>query len=114
MAKKITNLDGETAETLDAPETRPETTEPPSPDPDPEKEVSQAQAPADPEPQAAKPAEVGKPSDRLPEHADRILRANSSYAELYIDPQGGTFTANTPPALRRTATLYKNPYHKRP
>ncbi len=53
-------------------------------------------------------------SETIPDHADRILRTLTGYAELYIDPQGGTFTVDSPPALRAAATRYTNPHYKRP
>ena len=66
----------------------------------------------------ASPAEGEKPvagvPATIPDHADRILRTLTGYAELYIDPQGGTFTVDSPPALRAAATRYTNPYYKRP
>lgn len=41
-----------------------------------------------------------------------ILSAFPSYASLYIDNQGGLYTADTPEKIRGNAVLYKNPYHK--
>ena len=56
-------------------------------------------------------AAAGVPAT-IPDFADRILRTLTGYTELYIDPQGGTFTVDSPPALRTGATRYTNPYHK--
>ena len=45
---------------------------------------------------------------------DRILKTYTNYSSLYIDFHGGTFTVDTPPAFRSDATLYQNPYYKKP
>lgn len=60
-----------------------------------------------------KPKEEKSPQ-QIPKHAEHILKTFSNYPELYIDFQGGTFTANTPPAFRSNATLYTNPYFTKP
>jgi hypothetical protein len=75
---------------------------------------TEAPTPEVPAPKTGKKPEAEKPAGTIPEHIDRILKVNSTYAQLYIDPHGGTFTVNTPPAFRSTATLYTNPYYKRP
>ena len=43
-------------------------------------------------------------------HILAILKKFSSYESLYIDTHGGTYTTNTPAAIRGKAVLYKNPY----
>ena len=43
-------------------------------------------------------------------HILAILKKFPSYESLYIDTHGGTYTPNTPAAIRGKATLYKNPY----
>ena len=43
-------------------------------------------------------------------HILAILKKFPTYETLYIDTHGGTFTPNTPAAIRGKATLYKNPY----
>ena len=43
-------------------------------------------------------------------HILAILKKFPTYEALYIDTHGGTFTPNTPAAIRGKATLYKNPY----
>lgn len=40
-----------------------------------------------------------------------LLKKFPAYASLYIDAHGGTFTPDTPPAIRGKAELYKNPYY---
>lgn len=68
-----------------------------------------------PEPKA-EAKETKKPRVEMvtPDYADRLLKAYSNYPELYVDAQGGTFTVDTPPAFRSNATLYQNPYYKKP
>lgn len=46
------------------------------------------------------------------EYTLNILRAFPTYASMYIDHQGGTYTPDTPERIRGNAVLYKNPYHK--
>lgn len=55
-----------------------------------------------------------KVEQEIPEHAHRILKSFSGYRELYIDLHGGTFTVDTPPSFRTNATLYTNPYYRKP
>lgn len=43
-------------------------------------------------------------------HILAILKKFPTYESLYIDTHGGTYTPNTPAAIRGKATLYKNPY----
>ena len=43
-------------------------------------------------------------------HILAILKKFPAYESLYIDTHGGTYTPNTPAAIRGKATLYKNPY----
>ena len=43
-------------------------------------------------------------------HILAILKMFPTYESLYIDTHGGTYTPNTPAAIRGKATLYKNPY----
>ena len=43
-------------------------------------------------------------------HILSILKKFPTYESLYIDTHGGTYTTNTPAAIRGKATLYKNPY----
>ena len=43
-------------------------------------------------------------------HILAILKKFPAYEALYIDTHGGTYTPNTPAAIRGKATLYKNPY----
>jgi hypothetical protein len=135
MAKKITQTEGEAqpldlqpdnaGQTSPVSETAPDTTTETAVKTEVETVLAnEAEASASPTPapaptpastsKAEKKSEAAKPSSVIPEHIDRILRTNSAYAELWIDLQGGTYTVNTSPALRGTATLYTNPYHKRP
>ncbi len=108
MAKKITNTEGEVVET---PDLQPEKTEQPAPVPEPSQETP---ATPDPEPEPKKKAETKETAQAIPEYADRILKRLTNYPELYIDPQGGTFTVDSPPAFHSTATRYTNPYFKQP
>lgn len=43
-------------------------------------------------------------------HILATLKKFPAYESLYIDTHGGTFTPNTPAAIRGKAVLYKNPY----
>ena len=43
-------------------------------------------------------------------HILAILKKFPAYESLYIDTHGGTYTPNTPAAIRSKAVLYKNPY----
>lgn len=63
--------------------------------------------------------ETPKTEDKLPTNEEQreadphilaILKKFPTYEALYIDTHGGTYTPNTPAAIRGKATLYKNPY----
>lgn len=63
--------------------------------------------------------ETPKTEDKLPTNEEKreadphilaILKKFPNYESLYIDTHGGTYTPNTPAAIRGKATLYKNPY----
>lgn len=63
--------------------------------------------------------ETPKTEDKLPTNEEKreadphilaILKKFPTYEALYIDTLGGTYTPNTPAAIRGKATLYKNPY----
>lgn len=41
-----------------------------------------------------------------------ILKTNPKYSELYIDKQGGTYSPDTLPNIRKSAIRYKNPFYK--
>lgn len=43
-----------------------------------------------------------------------VLKAFPMYEFLYVDKRAGSYTTDTPKAIRRNATLYKNPYFKKP
>lgn len=109
MAKKITNTEAPAPETKSEPMATQETVEQgvnafeePAPDEEPEK-------PQSPEPEEGGP---GKPEKDMPGYTEKILKIFSNYPQLYIDYYGGTFTVDTPPIFRSSATLYQNPYHK--
>ena len=108
MAKKITNTE---IEAVEHPDLQPENPEQPAPVPEQPQEIPETPEPA---PEPKKKAETKESAQAIPEYADRILKRLTSYSELYIDPQGGTFTVDSPLAFHRTATLYSNPYYKRP
>lgn len=63
--------------------------------------------------------ETPKTEDKLPTNEEKreadphilaILKKFPAYESLYIDTHGGTYTPNTPAAIRGKAVLYKNPY----
>lgn len=63
--------------------------------------------------------ETPKTEDKLPTNEEKreadphilaILKKFPTYEALYIDTHGGTYTPNTPAAIRGKATLYNNPY----
>lgn len=59
------------------------------------------------------PAETEKKTvaeTAIPPHALELLKKYPRYESLYIDTHGGTYTPNTPAAIRGKAVLYKNPY----
>ena len=41
-----------------------------------------------------------------------VLQAFPAQKSLWVDRHGGAFTADTPPAIRSNAVLYKNPFYK--
>ena len=49
-------------------------------------------------------------SEETNPHILAILKKFQTYESLYIDSHGGTYTPNTPAAIRGKAVLYKNPY----
>ena len=54
--------------------------------------------------------EVTQESEEPNPHILATLKKFPAYELLYIDTHGGTYTPNTPAAIRGKATLYKNPY----
>ena len=63
--------------------------------------------------------ETSKTEDKQPTNEEKreadphilaILKKFPTYEALYIDTHGGTYTPNTPTAIRGKAVLYKNPY----
>lgn len=42
----------------------------------------------------------------------KTLQSYSDYATLYVDAQGGAYTADTPVVVRKHAKLYKNPFYE--
>lgn len=69
-----------------------------------------------PEPEAPTPKKVQKPEPTpTPEPDDLVLdvlRSFAGYETLYVDRHGGAFSADTPPAIRAGAVLYRNPFYK--
>ena len=57
-----------------------------------------------------KQTDVVKEIEELNPHILATLKKFPAYESLYIDTHGGTYTPNTPAAIRGKATLYKNPY----
>ena len=98
MAKKII-----TEETPKADEQVIQTTE--------EVQAATTEIPAEETPQTEnKQDELAKESDEPNPHILATLKKFPAYESLYIDTHGGTYTPNTPAAIRGKAVLYKNPY----
>lgn len=67
-------------------------------------------APAEPE----QPAEVNHQGAQAPDaHVLELLKKFPGYPSLYIDAHGGTFSPDTPAAIRGKAVLYENPFYNR-
>ncbi len=59
-----------------------------------------------------KPEKVGtNPEESTNPHILDMLKKFPAYESLYIDSHGGTFSPDTPAAIRRDAVLYKNPFY---
>lgn len=43
--------------------------------------------------------------------ASELLKKFPGYPSLYIDAHGGTFSPDTPAAIRGKAVLYENPFY---
>lgn len=105
MAKKIN--------TEEAPKTEEQTVAPVE-----TAEIQTESAEMQPEEEAEKPTQVTPAETEketvagtaIPPHALELLKKYPRYESLYIDSHGGTFTPNTPAAIRGKAELYKNPY----
>lgn len=105
MAKKIN--------TEEAPKTEEQTVAPVE-----TAEIQAESAEMQPEEEAEKPTQVTPAETEketmsetaIPPHALELLKKYPRYESLYIDSHGGTFTPNTPAAIRGKAELYKNPY----
>ena len=74
------------------------------------------QSPKEPVKEKGTPVKEPKKSTtektEIPEHVTRVLKAFSTYPELYIDVHGGAFAPDSSANVRGNATLYKNPYFK--
>lgn len=57
-----------------------------------------------------KQTDVVKEIEEPNQHILATLKKFPAYESLYIDAHGGTYTPNTPAAIRGKAVLYKNPY----
>ena len=98
MAKKIS-----TEETPKADEQVTQTAE--------EVQAATTEIPAEETPQTEnKQDEVAKKTEDPNPHILATLKKFPAYESLYIDAHGGTYTPNTPAAIRGKAVLYKNPY----
>ena len=97
MAKKIT-----TEETPKADEQLIQTTE--------EVETATTEIPAEETLQTENKQPTNEEKRETDPHILAILKKFPTYEALYIDTHGGTYTPNTPAAIRGKATLYKNPY----
>ena len=69
-----------------------------------------AETPAEETPQTENKQPTNEEKREADPHILAILKKFPAYETLYIDTHGGTFTPNTPAAIRGKATLYKNPY----
>lgn len=60
----------------------------------------------------AKPEEKEHVEKRMPDaFASELLKKFPGYPSLYIDSHGGTFSPDTPAAIRGKAVLYENPFY---
>ena len=69
-----------------------------------------AETPAEETPQTENKQPTNEEKREADPHILAILKKFPAYESLYIDTHGGTYTPNTPAAIRGKATLYKNPY----
>lgn len=69
-----------------------------------------AETPAEETPQTENKQPTNEEKREADPHILAILKKFPTYESLYIDTHGGTYTPNTPAAIRGKATLYKNPY----
>ena len=69
-----------------------------------------AETPAEETPQTENKQPTNEEKREADPHILAILKKFPTYEALYIDTHGGTYTPNTPAAIRGKATLYKNPY----
>ena len=69
-----------------------------------------AETPAEETPQKENKQPTNEEKREADPHILAILKKFPAYESLYIDTHGGTYTPNTPAAIRGKATLYKNPY----
>ncbi|RHH14381.1 hypothetical protein DW228_06160 [Bacteroides fragilis] len=65
-----------------------------------------------PEPVRKVKQERSQPEEELEPLVKDILRAYSKYEMLYIDKNGGVYSPDTLPVVRRNAILYTNPFYK--
>lgn len=62
----------------------------------------------------AAPAEENHQGAQAPDaHVLELLKKFPGYPSLYIDAHGGTFSPDTPAAIRGKAVLYENPFYNR-
>lgn len=59
-------------------------------------------------------ADASKENECTPPRILDLLKKYPAYESLYIDSHGGTYTPDTPAAIRGKAVLYKNPYFNEP
>lgn len=69
-----------------------------------------AETPAEETPQTENKQPTNEEKREADPHILAILKKFPAYESLYIDTHGGTYTPNTPVAIRGKAVLYKNPY----
>ena len=68
------------------------------------------ETPAEETPQTENKQPTNEEKREADPHILAILKKFPTYESLYIDTHGGTYTPNTPAAIRGKAVLYKNPY----
>ena len=68
------------------------------------------ETPAEETPQTENKQPTNEEKREADPHILAILKKFPAYESLYIDTHGGTYTPNTPAAIRGKAVLYKNPY----
>lgn len=111
MAKKINTEEKPPVTTDDTPQGGPaNTTETTETANGAEPTHAETAPPAKPE----QPAEENHQGAQAPDaHVLELLKKFPGYSSLYIDAHGGTFSPDTPAAIRGKTVLYENPFYNR-